>query len=222
MKKTLLVCLLSSTAFSVSADVLLGGDVEFNAWQQEQTFRGNASNQEDEAISYTFEASFEHFIPFVPNPKISHSTVDGDYFKYTKVDATLYYEFLDNEIISVDAGIGVTQLTEGSINLNTTTNTTLGWKDFEGVIPHLYAAVEVGIPATPLYVFAKGTGISYEDNDMLDASVGIKVSIPVGPIDLDLQAGYRSQTFNLVGFDNLTTDVDAETSGAFAGINIDI
>jgi outer membrane protein len=216
MKKTLLACLITSVSFSASADFLLGGDIEFNAWQQNQTFKGNGSEQEDDRIAYTFEASLEHFIPLIPNPKISRSSVDGDFYKYTKTDFTLYYEFLDNDVISFDAGVGLTQLSEGSVNLTST-----GWKDFEGVIPHLYVAAEIGIPATPLFIFAKGTGISYADNEMLDMSAGIQYEIPLGPIDAELQFGYRSQQFNLVGFDSLSIDMNAETSGFFAGVNID-
>ena len=164
MKKTLLACLIASTSFSASADFLLGGDIEVNAWQQNQTFRGNTGLvQEDDTIAYTFEASLEHFIPLVPNGKIGRSSVEGDYYEYTKTDATLYYEFFDNDIISIDAGVGLTQLTDGSVNDSGVD------VEFSGVIPHLYAAAEVGIPFTPFFVYAKGTGISYADNEMLIA-----------------------------------------------------
>ncbi|TEW45750.1 TIGR04219 family outer membrane beta-barrel protein [Psychromonas algicola] len=216
MKKTLLACLIASTSFSASADFLLGGDIEVNAWQQNQTFRGNGFAQEDDTIAYTFEASLEHFIPLIPNPKISRSSVEGKYYEYTKTDATLYYEFFDNDLISIDAGVGLTQLTDGSVR-----DDTLGDLDFSGVIPHLYAAAEVGIPFTPFFVYAKGTGISYADNEMLDASVGVKFSVPLVLINLEFQGGYRTQTFNLVGYDSLNIAVDAETSGLFAGVNID-
>ena len=217
MKKSLLACLIASTSFSASADFLLGGDVEVNAWQQNQTFKGNGTTQEDDTITYTFEASLEHFIPLIPNPKISRSAVEGKYYEYTKTDATLYYEFFDNDLISIDAGVGLTQLTDGSVY-----NAARGEDvDFNGVIPHLYAAAEVGIPFTPFFVYAKGTGISYADNEMLDASVGVKFSIPLVLINLEFQGGYRTQTFNLVGYDSLSIPVDAETSGLFAGVNID-
>ena len=117
MKKTLLACLIASTSFSASADFLLGGDIEVNAWQQNQTFRGKWTVQEDDTIAYTFEASLEHFIPLVPNGKIGRSSVEGDYYEYTKTDATLYYEFFDNDLISIDAGVGLTQLTDGSVTI---------------------------------------------------------------------------------------------------------
>ena len=219
MKKTLIACLIASTSFTASADFLLGGDIEVNAWQQNQTFKGNGTTQEDDTIAYTFEASLEHFVPLIPNPKISRSSVDGDFYEYIKTDFTLYYEFLDNDLISVDAGIGLTQLAEGSVTISESGLTTT--QDFEGVIPHLYAAAEVGIPLTPLFFFAKGTGISYADNEMMDASIGVKFSIPLVLVNVEFQGGYRAQTFNLVGYDSLNIDLDAETSGLFAGVNID-
>lgn len=217
MKKTLLACLIASTSFSASADFLLGGDIEVNAWQQNQTFRGNGATQEDDNLSYTFEASIEHFVPLIPNAKIGRSSVAGDFYEYTKTDATLYYEFLDNDLISLDAGIGLTQLSDGSVY-----NSVQGRDvSFSGVLPHLYAAAEVGIPATPLFIFAKGSGISYADNTMLDTSVGVKFSIPLVLVNLEFQGGYRTQTFDLVGYDDLNIDVDAETSGVFVGVNVD-
>ena len=36
MKKTLIACLIASTPFTAFADTLIGGDIEVNAWQQNQ------------------------------------------------------------------------------------------------------------------------------------------------------------------------------------------
>lgn len=211
MKKILLATLITSASFSASADMLVGGDLEINNWYQNHTFTDNDSGDD---TSLTFEGSIEHFIPLVPNVKYAHSSVDGDDLKYTKRDLTLYYEFLDNDLVSLDAGVGVTNLNKGEVK-----GISLG--DFEGNIPHLYAAAEIGIPATPLFLFAKGNGIAYEDNHMLDFSVGAQYAIPVVAFDLELQAGYRVQRLDLVGFDQLTVDIDAQTDGFFAGVNVD-
>lgn len=214
MKKILLASLITSASFSASADMLIGGDVELNLWQQNQRFNGNDSGDN---TSYTFEASVEHFIPLIPNAKFAQSSVDGDTLKYTKQDFTLYYEFLDNDLVSLDAGVGITSLSDGEVYAHDI----LGWENFEGSIPHLYGAAEVGILGTPLFIFAKGTGIAYHDNEMLDLSLGVQFAIPMGPFDLELQGGYRTQQFNLDGFDDLSVEINAETKGLFAGVNID-
>ena len=220
MKKTLLACLITSASFSASADFLLGGDIEANVWQQNHMFTGNGFEQEDENRAYTFEVSIEHFIPLIPNPKFAQSSVEGDYYEYTKRDFTLYYEFLDNDLISVDAGVGITQIKDGLVNL------TSGPKETSGSIPHVYAAVEAGIPFTPLFVYAKGNAFAYDGNKMLDASVGIQYEIPLTLFDLELQVGYRVQEFDLTSFDIFsfeaqTIDLQSKTDGVFAGVNID-
>ena len=208
MKKSVLSLLLAATAFSANADMLLGADVEVNAWQQDYTYNDDDSGDE---TTYTFEASLEHPIPLVPNLKFAQSSVDAEDFEYTKQDFTLYYEILDNDLVSFDVGAGATSLTDGEL---------LG-QTFEGYVPHLYAAAEIGIPATPLFVFARGSGVSYSDNEMTDFSAGIRYSIGLALVGLELQVGYRMQSFNLDGFDDLSIDLDTEAKGVFAGINLD-
>lgn len=222
MKKILLATLITSASFAASADMLVGGDVEMNVWQQNQTFT-YGSNEKDGGsnTAVTFEGSIEHFIPLVPNAKFAQSSVDGDYLKYTKQDFTLYYEFLDNDLVSLDAGVGLTRLTDGEFTakayaLNSSYSLS---QEFEGYIPHLYAAAEVGIPGTPVFLFAKGSGIAYEDNNMLDISFGVQYAIPLVAFDLELQGGYRVQRFDLDGFDSF--DINAKTDGVYAGVNID-
>jgi len=220
MKKILLATLISTVSFYASADFLYGGDVEVNAWQQDQAYTvNNNENDGGSNTAVTFEASFEHFIPLIPNAKFAQSTVDGDYLKYTKRDYILYYEFLDNDLISLDAGVGVSQFTEGEYRDSTIQATT----DFDGYLPVLYANAELGIPGTPLFVFAKGNGISYSGHSMIDYSVGAKYEIGLVLFDLQLQAGYRSQTVDLDG-STLLSDlptVNGTTDGFFAGVNLD-
>lgn len=213
MKKILLASLLTSASFYASADMLIGGDIEMNVWQQDQTTTyGGTDHDGGSNTALTFEGSIEHFIPLIPNIKFAQSSVDGDHLKYTKRDFTLYYEILDNDFVSVDAGLGVTDLSDGEVYAGS-------WKNFEGYVPQLYAAAELGIPGTPFFVFAKGNGIAYSDNHMLDFSVGAQYSIPLIAFDLEIQGGYRVQRFDLEDFDD--ANVDSQTDGIFLGANID-
>ncbi|WP_299012895.1 TIGR04219 family outer membrane beta-barrel protein [uncultured Photobacterium sp.] len=214
MKKSVLAALLTTAPFMASADVMLGGDVEVNMWQQSHSFAGSEVNGDD--TSFTFEASLEHFVPLIPNFKIGQSSVDNDEYAYTKRDYTLYYEFLDNGLVSLDAGVGISQFTDGEIK-----KLGLNLEEFSGYLPHLYAGAEVGIPMTPIFVFAKGTGMSFNDNNMFDASVGVQYSIGLYAFDLELQAGYRVHNLDLQDFDDLKTDLDIKTDGLFAGVNFD-
>lgn len=212
MKRIILATLISSASFCASADLLIGGDLEINTWQQSHTW--NSASKGDDT-SFTFEASIEHLIPLVPNVKYAQSSVDGEVLAYTKRDLTLYYEFLDNDMFSLDAGLGITNLKSGEYKND------LGNETFEGDIPHLYVATEIGIVGTPIFLFAKGTGIAYHDNHIQDISVGAQYEFPLVTFDLELQAGYRVQQLRLSSFDTLTVDIDAKTDGFFAGVNID-
>ncbi len=206
MKKTALSLLLAATAFSSHADMLLGGDVEMNLWQQNYEY-----NQQDngDEMTYTLEASLEHPIPLVPNVKIAQSAADADNFEYTKQDFTLYYEILDNDLVSVDVGAGITRLTDAKVNAT----------DFDGYLPHIYGAAEVGIPATPLFIFAKGWVADFDGDSGSDLQAGLQYSIGMGLFDVELQGGYRIQKFDLNGFDHV--DLDSKAQGVFAGVNID-
>ncbi|MEI6897491.1 MAG: TIGR04219 family outer membrane beta-barrel protein [Psychromonas sp.] len=210
MKKILLVSLIASASLSVSADMLIGGDIEMNFWQQNQTVNGSDSGSSE---GVTFEGSIEHFIPLIPNLKFAQSSVDGDDLEYTKRDYTLYYELLDNDLASVDVGFGLTQFSDSKVFQ------TGAWQDFDGYLPHVYAAAEIGVAGTPFFFFAKGLGFSYSDNTMYDASVGVKYVLPLVAFDLDLQAGYRMQHFDFDDFDDV--EFDSETDGLYAGVNID-
>ncbi|CAM3648280.1 hypothetical protein VA7868_01453 [Vibrio aerogenes CECT 7868] len=210
MKHTQLCLLLAALPVcSANADVLLGGDIEVNAWSQDYERDGQGDGDD---VSYTLEASIEHPVPLIPNIRYAHSSVDADSFKYTKQDVTLYYEILDNDLVSFDVGAGLTYLSDGELD----------GQSFEGYVPNAYAAAEIGIPGTPLFIFGKGSGISYSDYKMFDASAGIQYSIGMGIFDLELQVGYRTQSFNLKSFDDLPTTLDADASGYYAGVNIDL
>lgn len=200
--------MLTLPVLSANADVLLGGDIEVNAWNQDYTYNDNKNGDD---ITYTVEASLEHPIPLIPNVKYAQSSANANNFEYKKQDFTLYYELLDNDLVSLDIGAGLTYLSNGKLNNQT----------FKGYVPHLYAATEIGIPGTPLFIYGKGSGVSYSDYDMLDASAGLQYSLGMGLFDLELQIGYRIQTFNLKGFDDLTTNLNTEAKGFYAGANID-
>ncbi len=206
MKKTALSLLLAATAFSSHADMLLGGDVEMNLWQQNYEY-----NQQDngDEMTYTIEASLEHPIPLVPNVKIAQSAVDADNFEYTKQDFTLYYEILDNDLVSVDVGAGISRLVDAKVNST----------DFEGYLPHVYGAAEIGIPATPLFLFAKGWVASFDGDTGSDLQGGVQYSFGMGLFDIELQGGYRIQKFDLNDFDHV--DLDSQAQGVFVGVNLD-
>jgi outer membrane protein len=218
MKKTLLAVALTAASGMASADMLLGGDIEANLWQQTHEYDGASAGSDD--VSLTFEASFEHPIPLIPNVKFAHSSVDNSKYAYTKRDFTLYYEFLDNDLVSFDLGVGLSQYTDGELKASIASLSVT--ETFEGYLPHVYGAVKVGVPFTPLSFYAKGNGIGYADSHVIDAQIGAQFEIPVFfAFDIELQAGYRMQELSLGSYDDLSVDLETNTSGVFVGVNID-
>lgn len=212
MKKTLLATTLLTLSMSAKADFLLGGDVEVNAWMPDVTI----AEKDADSVSgpaYTAEASFEHLIPLIPNLKVGATTLSDGGLDYSKVDAILYYEILDNDIVSIDVGLGGSKMDISG----QTADWDLG--DASGTLATAYANAEVGIPATPLYFYAKALASSDGDTSGMDASAGMKYTLDLALLELDLQVGYRVQNWDLEGFDG--TNGDIEISGAYAGVNVD-
>jgi len=235
-------------AFSVSADTVLGGYVGAQAWNMETT-GGFASRDavanfafEDKTQGILF-AALEHPIPLIPNIKLIRTGMDtngltqlssevsfgGELFtvdssvssdiQLTTTDIILYYEILDNELISLDVGIngkyidGIAMLAE----LNGQRQAT---QDFSGIIPMIYSKIALGIPATGLGFYAEGSYVSYDDNSLSDFQAGITYSFVESlALDMSVQAGYRQTVLELDDLDDIYTDL--EFSGVFVGLEFD-
>lgn len=215
MEKTIIAILATAVttaaAFSASADTLMGAEIELNAWSQDASYKGSEAGSE---VNWTFEAAFEHPIPLVPNIRYSRSSADGEQLEYSKQDVSLYYEILDNRLISVDVGAGLSKLEDGVLDV-------MGGLDFEGAFPHAYGAAEVGLPGTAISAFVRGNGIMYNDIEVMDLNVGLKNTLQLGLVDVDLQLGYRIQSFDLEDFNSLPVTLDTEVKGAYVGVNFD-
>lgn len=214
MKKSIIAILMLGTTFAASADVVLGADVELNYWNQSSTIEPSIADIDDEASLFG-SVSFEHVIPLVPNVKYSFASIDNAAFEYSKQDATLYYEILDNDIVSVDLGVGVTHFGSGKIKALSG----LPVDDFEGVLPHIYAGAEIGIPMTGVTFYTDISSTMINDSSVLDAAVGVRYDISLVAVEIGLQAGYKVVEFDMDDFDDLHFNM--KTDGFYAGINLD-
>ncbi|WP_371373155.1 TIGR04219 family outer membrane beta-barrel protein [Thalassotalea aquiviva] len=212
MKKLLLASAILVASSAAQADMLLGAEFEATYWKQNLELAGDDMGDKGQPA---FSASFEHPIPLVPNIKAGYSTVDSSDLAYDKIDFTLYYEILDNDLVTFDIGVGA------SLFQNARILQELIEEEFDGAIPHAYAMLEVGIPATPLFLYAKGDGFSYDDNSISDLQVGIKYEIGAYALNFDLLAGYRAQKLEIEDLGDVTIPFEYEAKGFFAGINLD-
>lgn len=180
--------------------------------------------------SVIFTATFEHFIPIVPNFRFQYSDMDqvtygsinnvdfqGQNFDgavqtsldLTNYDFTLYYEVLDNWV-NLDIGVtakvfdGVLLLREQNANPVAATSKT----DIDSIIPMLYGSAIFELPITSLSVGAEGSAISMGSDSAYDLVAMIRYRASF----FGVEAGYRAM--GLKGKVN-SINVDARSDGPY-------
>ncbi len=174
----------------------------------------------------------EHPVPIIPNLKYVNTklssagagnvTTDFDFNGTTyststavtttlvldQTDIILYYEILDNDLVSFDLGLNAGSI-DGSASVDdggTPENAT-----FSGTIPMLYAAVEIGLPAG-FSLAGEISTISAGSNEISDVTAKVTYTTD---FNLGVEAGIRTQTIK-IDVDSVKTNIDF--SGVFAGI----
>ena len=246
MKKTLLAAsfaaLMSTTA---QADTLLGLYIGGQIWANEASgsFGEGLDNQTvfdfDDQNQGSFYVAFEHPIPLIPNIKIASTSLDTiggtqvtSSFKFDNVtyqanstldttldasfvDYTLYYEVFDNDLLSFDFGLTARDL-DATINIVEPVTMLQSGLDVSGIIPMAYLSTIIGLPFTGLNVFAEANFMSYDDQTIYDAQIGVSYSILDNlAVDFDVTLGYRTMKMELNDLDDFYSDLTYD--GFFAG-----
>lgn len=232
----------------VQADTLLGAYVGAQAWNMgvEGGFSNNESVTNfsfDDQTNGSFYVALEHPVPLIPNIKINRTVLDTagvttltTAFEFNDVlynpdsvlttdiemtgtDFILYYEILDNDLISIDVGINGKYI-DGTIMVSESSGDRMTSEDFSGVIPMGYAKVAVGLPFTGLGLYAEGSFLALGDSTVSDFQAAITYSfVETLALDMTLQAGYRSMQVELDDLDDLYTNLDFK--GVFVGLEFD-
>ncbi|NQZ50255.1 MAG: TIGR04219 family outer membrane beta-barrel protein [Moritella sp.] len=218
-KKLLALTLLTGLSNNVTADMLgtyFGADVWQSGVDGTMQIDGNSAvTSYENTYNYRIYAKFEHPIPLIPNAALSFSNIDvegkgtNQNISLKTVDFTLYYEFLDNDIVSLDAGVTWRQLNgtfqDGSTDVS-----------FKGPLPMGYAYGEVGLPMFPLKAFAMINAIGITGDVYGDAEIGLAFMLNPGYVlDWSLRAGYRIQQLDFKVDD---VKADATIDGVFVGL----
>ncbi len=246
MKKALLALGLATViSGNAQADTLLGLYIGGQAWANEAsgTF-GEGSNSQsafnfNDEVQGSFFVAFEHPIPLIPNVKIASTTLDtiggteltsdfsfnGKTYTATStldttleasyIDYRLYYELFDNDLLTFDFGVTARDL---DTYIKVEEPSTLISSDLtaSGYIPMLYLSTVVGLPLTGFNVFAEGNFISYQDQTIYDAQVGVSYELIDNlAVDVDLTFGYRTVKLELDDLDDFYSDLTFD--GFFAG-----
>lgn len=205
MKKALLIgsslvaCICQADTLSLSADTAywLAG-TQSNASQAIQTAQVMTS------------ASFEHFVPLVPNARLRYTTLNlpaksSSYSptlspNRSTTEAIAYYELLDT-VLSLDVGVGVQRFYDSSQQKSDTFS------------PMVYTAVGTKLPLTQLSAnaeFALAKAPRHQTTDML-----AELNYPLYDsmlVNLDGKMGYRLITIEH------PTHTTTTMQGAYVGI----
>ncbi|WP_305402865.1 TIGR04219 family outer membrane beta-barrel protein [Photobacterium leiognathi] len=208
MKKVMLsvaAAVALASAVPAQADTLLGVKLGADAWFANAKVDGNKSDD----TSGSYYASIEHFIPLVPNFMVRYNNIDTGNVAFEQSDLTAYYEILDNDLVALDLGVTVSKF--GSVKLNNDDR----FSDWQ---PTLYGNAEIGIPATPLTVFAQANAGNFDGTRLFDGQAGVKYTIGLVAADLNIRGGYRMMDYD---FDKAKNTGDVDLDGWFAGVEVD-
>lgn len=234
-------------AGQASADTFLGGYVGVQSWQM-ATEGGFSQDQNLVDFSFedenqvSFYAALEHPIPLVPNIKLARTSIDTSgmttitseftfgnevYIAGSEVstqididttDYILYYEILDNDLISIDVGISGKQIDGDIVVVGGNGDTSQ--ESLSAIIPMGYAKIAVGLPLTGFGIYAEGSALAIDDDSFTDYQVALTYSfIESLALDLTIQVGYRSTELDINDLDDVYADLQFD--GVFVGLEFD-
>ncbi|MGY3570868.1 TIGR04219 family outer membrane beta-barrel protein [Vibrio sp. SCSIO 43135] len=144
--------------------------------------------RKDDASIPSFNASFEHDLPYLPDVSFRYTSVDADYMAFDKYDFTFYYSLIDHDLLHFDAGIALSQFsnskyvaTVGTPNTDTFDELTWNW----------YGKAAINIDGTNFDIIGQidfGDSKGLKTTDMV-AGGQYRWQLPSG--ELALKGGYR-------------------------------
>lgn len=172
MNKSLLALFASSILISPLANADdLGVSVGIN-----NTFSNDSSS------NIGVEASFEHFIPLLPNVSAELYEVESNNLKHQTTNVNFYYQLLDNDSVEIDLGLGYFGVS-GSERLN--------GSDYDKSTVSATGAVRLGITES-IHLYGNINYIPSSELKGHDFEAGIDYEIEYAGLDLNLKAGYQS------------------------------
>lgn len=225
----------------VSADIL-GVAANVSYWNSDLTGvaanKGSAVDIEndlnlDSDSNANFTAYFEHPVPLLPNVRVNYTSISQsgsgniglDAFDdilpgadvqsdldLEQLDATFYYEVLDNWI-NLDLGLTARQL-DGELIVRDTTGTgKVSETSVDSVLPMAYLAARFDLPLTGVSVGAEGNLISYSGDSIHDFNAYGQYEFAM----LQVRAGYRQMS---IDYEDDEDKLDIELSGPFASVGV--
>lgn len=207
MKKILVILsLLSSFVFADFIGFGVGGGVYSHSMDGSVTYNSvTKSFDSDRSTEPYFWGYIEHPVPLIPNIKARYMKITEGDVTLNQLDATLYYEILDN-IVSADIGINLKYIDFG---LNNDTASLY--------LPMYYIGAKFSPPFIDAQIIAELSGLNYSGSSIKDLVIALHYDLSgfMG-FDTGLEIGYKSQTIEIDDIANV--DADIEISGMFTSV----
>jgi len=245
-RQLIFLALLGSLGTTLQADTLFGLTLALDGWNMDSSgsIADNNDLQEFDLGSETpasFSLALEHPVPLLPNLKMRYTDLSSSgqetlskTFTFNNVtyslssdvdvnfdlrssDFIFYYELLDNDTVSFDLGLNAKYL-DGEVKLSDSGQTSS--RSFKGVVPMLYGAVKLGVPATRLSFFGDFNLLSAGGHTLQDYQAGAAYAFVQSiPVDVSLRGGYRKFSLELDDLDGIYADWSFD--GLFLGVEAD-
>lgn len=201
----LLTTLMASSAY---ADTVLGVKAGGDYWQADANNSGEANFSSSSQGSVW--VALEHPIPLIPNAMLRENRISGDRgatkTDLDNTDFTLYYEILDNDLVTLDLG-GTYKKMHGDRKLNTYKH------NIDNNIIMGYGSAMVGVPGLGLFGFAD-IQAGLNESKVYDVQGGLGWQFDGSIVDTRIRTGYREFNFD-------ADSVNTKFSGFFAGVELD-
>ncbi|USE37216.1 TIGR04219 family outer membrane beta-barrel protein [Endozoicomonas sp. SCSIO W0465] len=190
MKKTISLSLLLLSSTLTQADII-GAKAGVDYW-----------HTKDHGKAGSAYVQIEHPVPLVPNVALRAITVEGEgeADSLNNVDAYGYYEILDNDLVSMDLGAGLHNIS--------------GSRHYNETLPMAVADAE-WFPGSQISYYSKLNYAKNADATVTDISAGARFQLLSA---IYLQAGYRHYEMET---DNAGGHSDT-IKGLTAGLHIDM
>lgn len=152
-------------------------------------------------------AEFKFNNPSMPSAFVEHTTHGNGIFGYNETSATGFYKVFDNELIAIEAGLGLTYFT--GIDLPLSHGNEIGG--------HAYSSVSLALPHPGTFLYSSGkvhSGFGV-NGYTLNTGAEWEQDIIKLPVDVSLRAGYK---FSSIKF-NDADDAKVKENGFFIGID---
>lgn len=163
----------------------------------------NISSKQTATISRSFT---------IDDTTFSGSSVVSSDFDLSHIDATLYYEILDNWV-NLDIGLTARKF-DGHVYASSSTPVRSERVNVDETLPMLYLKAQFDLPFSGFSAGIEGNYVSYQDSKLTDYTAKISYMFD-SAFDIGVEAGYRSMSLT-IDEDDITADVDLK--GPYAAL----